>query len=111
MDPHHPESEVPPPSPSRVEYCLQCGCLLDHSLGLERLCLTCEQLDTERSPPMTDSEKLDRILGLCERLWLAQQADHQLLEGLRARLRLLETAHNYRHPEDADRRTTNGPPA
>jgi hypothetical protein len=78
MDANHPESEAPP-----------------------RIARADE--DTDRAPPMTDSEKLDRIWEMQGLIFETLQQLRAELAGLGARLRLLETAHNYRHPADAAR--------
>lgn len=59
--------------------------------------------DTERPPPLTDSQKLDAIYVMVSRLFDAEQRDHQRICLLEGRMRLIETAHNYQHPEDAGR--------
>jgi hypothetical protein len=67
---------------------------------------SCEELetsDTDRAPPMTDSQKLDAIYSMVSSLFDATQADRQRIAGLEGRMRMIETAHNYRHPGDADR--------
>ena len=117
MDAKHPESEIPPPAPTEVTYCLRCGGRIEDSLGLGSLCLSCdhasvedhitewphrEDRDTERMPPRTDSEKIDQILSLCERLWQAQQEDRRQIAELQNLVTRLRINHDYRHPEDAD---------
>ena len=80
MDARHPESEAPP-----------------------RIARLDEDADTERAPPMTDSQKLDAIYSMVSSLFNATQADRQRIAGLEGRVRLIETAHHYRHPGDAGR--------
>ena len=116
MDAKHPESEIPPPAPTEVSYCLRCGGRIEDGLGLGSYCLThdsadledhvtewpCEQHDTDHLPPRNDSEKIDQILDLCQRLWQAQQEDRQQIAELQRLVTRIRADHDYRHPEDAD---------
>jgi hypothetical protein len=106
MDPHHPESEVPPPSPSKVCYCTRCGGRVEDGLGLESLCVSCdsawrdeETADTEPAPPPRGSERpsapslvdvYDAIMGIAEDV-----------REIRKQLNRLSALHVSRHPEDS----------
>ena len=117
MDAKHPESEVPPPAPTTVGYCLRCGGRIEDGLGLGSYYLAHERADvedqvtewprgedhdTEHVPPGNDSEKLDQILDLCQRLWQAQQEDRRQIRELKTLVTRIRADHDYRHPEDAD---------
>lgn len=62
-----------------------------------------DSVDTERPPPLTDAQKLDAIYRMVSHLVDAEQENRQRVCGIEGRLRLIETAHNYQHPEDAGR--------